>query len=114
MHKIEDIAKFCHQTNKAYCELLGDNSHKDWENSPEWQKESAIEGVKCRVDTSANLTPLGMHGNWMDKKLKDGWIYGEFKDEKKKTHPCILPYFKLPKEQKIKDEIFIFIVDKVR
>jgi hypothetical protein len=28
MDKIEQIARMCHQTNKAWCELNGDNSQK--------------------------------------------------------------------------------------
>jgi hypothetical protein len=28
MDKIEQIARMCHQTNKAWCELNGDNSKK--------------------------------------------------------------------------------------
>jgi len=39
-HKIEDIARMCHQINKSYCEAIGDYSQVDWENAPEWQKQS--------------------------------------------------------------------------
>jgi hypothetical protein len=28
MDKIEQIARMCHQTNKAWCELNGDNSQR--------------------------------------------------------------------------------------
>jgi hypothetical protein len=30
-----DIAKVCHETNRAYCETLGDNSQPPWEEAPE-------------------------------------------------------------------------------
>lgn len=39
--------------------------------------------------------------------IKNGWFYGEIQDNEKKIHPCIKPYHELPKEQKIKDIMFI-------
>jgi hypothetical protein len=40
MDKIEQIARMCHQTNKAWCELNGDNFKKDWEHNN--GKETAL------------------------------------------------------------------------
>lgn len=42
----EDIAKVCHEANRAYCAGIGDHSQKSWEESPDWQRTSAINGVK--------------------------------------------------------------------
>ena len=106
---IEKIARVCHQTNKAYCESLDDMSQVDWEEAPEWQKESARNGVRFHLNTIS--TPEGSHKNWMEVKEADGWIYGEVKDVDKKTHPCFLPYEKLPDDQKIKDYIFRSVIE---
>lgn len=104
-----DIARVCHQVNKAYCEALGDMSQKDWEASPDWQRQSAIDGVNFHL-TNPKAGPEASHENWMDLKDKEGWVYGPVKDEKKKEHPCMVPFNELPTEQKAKDHIFRAIV----
>ena len=43
---IEQVAKVCHETNKAYCETVGDASQKSWNEAEEWQRQSAIKGVQ--------------------------------------------------------------------
>jgi len=45
--------------------------------------------------------------NWVDDKLKEGWIYGLVKDPEGKTHPCLVEYNELPEPQKKKDEVVI-------
>lgn len=46
----EEIAKVCHEANRAYCSTLGDNSQVSWEDAPEWQISSAINGVQYHLD----------------------------------------------------------------
>lgn len=106
--EIQQIAKICHQVNKAYCESLGDNSQLDWDDSPTWQKQSAIQGVTFHI--SNETTPRDSHENWMAQKLNEGWKFGNKKDPDKKEHPCMVPYEDLPKEQQSKDYIFHAIV----
>jgi hypothetical protein len=111
---IEKIAKVVHEANKAYCDTIGDTSQKSWEEAPEWQKKSALAGVKFHVET-LNLgirpQPEDSHNSWMKQKVGDGWKYGEVKDEFKKEHPCIVPYNELPLNQRMKDYIFAAIVE---
>lgn len=106
------IAKACHDANKAYCESIGDDSQPEWVNAPEWQTESAIAGVlfhKDNPDAGADAS----HNSWMEQKQSDGWVYGEIKDPKAKTHPCIVPFDQLPVEQQAKDFIFKSIVNSL-
>lgn len=106
---IYNIAKVCHEANAAYCETLDDGSQKPWEIAPGWQRDSAIKGVALHLD-NPGLPPSASHDAWMAEKLRDGWVYGEKKDSERKTHPCIVSFSDLPREQQLKDVLFTAIV----
>ena len=111
--RVEEIAKVCHEANRAYCQTIGDNSQPHWEDAPEWQKSSAIKGVEHHLKTlesGAEPVPSESHDAWLAEKQANGWKYGPVKDPEKKEHPCFLPYDELPLEQKLKDYIFVGIV----
>jgi hypothetical protein len=106
---LERIARTAHEVNRAYCEGHGDNTQVPWEMAPEWQRHSAIEGVKYFYD-NPQATGEEMHNNWKAQKVAEGWIYGEVKDAVRQTHPCIVPYNKLPFSQRVKDFLFLSVV----
>lgn len=106
---IEKIAKACHEVNRAYCLALGDTSQPAWEDAPQWQKDSAMLGVKLHAN-SPDAGPQASHESWMAQKLADGWEYGPTKDPEAKRHPCIVPFDALPVEQQAKDFIFRAVV----
>jgi len=99
---VYSIAEICHETNRLYCRMVADFSQKPWAECEDWQRKSAIEGVKYRL-ANPDATPEMMHGSWLQSKLSDGWVYGEVKDADKKTHPCIVPYNELPLNHQLKD-----------
>lgn len=105
----EQIAKVCHEANRAYCESIGDFSQPAWEDAPEWQKESAVNGVNFHLGNQSS-TPRDSHDKWMTEKFMDGWKYGAVKNPETKEHPCLMPYDSLPKEQQTKDVLFIAII----
>lgn len=102
---VEDVAEACHNINRAYCQAIGDDSQPTWADAPEWQKSSAINGVKFHLE-NPNASPSASHDSWLAQKVAEGWVYGEVKDAEKKTHPCCVTYDDLPKEQKAKDYLF--------
>ena len=106
---VEQIAKVAHETNRALCEVVGDSSQKPWDESQQWQKDSAIAGVVA-YKAGGGLTPEEQHQSWLTHKEKDGWVYGPIKDAVAKTHPCMVPYSQLPPEQRIKDHLFSAVV----
>lgn len=106
---VENIARVCHEANRAYCCTIGDTSQPSWEDAPEWQKASAIDGVNFLLEEDRG--PEASHENWLRTKEKEGWVYGPTKDPEKKTHPCCVPYADLPPKQKLKDAIFHAIVN---
>lgn len=99
--------------NRAYCQALGDESQKPWADAPSWQRDSAYAGVQLHLE-NRGLGPEASHESWMKQKLRDGWKYGEKKDEKAKTHPCLVEFAKLPPDQQAKDFIFKAVVDNLR
>jgi hypothetical protein len=102
---IAAAARAAHEANKTYCESIGDNSQLPWDQAPDWQKTSTINGVVFAIHNGFP-PPEMMHDNWMKEKIAADWVYGEVKDETLKTHPCILPYDQLPEAQRKKDQIF--------
>jgi len=110
---IEVIAKVCHQVNKAYCESQQDNSQKDWEDCPDWQIQSEINGVRFHID-NPDSGPEASHNNWLKQKKDEGWVYGPIKSESRKKHPCIVPFKILEPSQQAKDYIFKAIVDSLK
>lgn len=113
--EIEHLAKLTHTVNKALCEASGDDSQVSWDEAPDWQKESAIEGVIANANFTVQsggrpLPPEDNHDKWMSKKLRDGWRYGPVKDAENKVHPCLLPWNELPRADRLKDILFGGIV----
>ncbi len=106
---IEDIARVCHDVNRAYCQALGDYSQAPWDEAEEWQRESAMNGVLLHL-SNIDAGPEASHKSWMKEKLENGWVYGPEKNPDKKVHPCLVPFDQLPVEQQAKDYIFRAVV----
>lgn len=109
----ETIARICHEVNRAYCQALGDNSQPAWEDAPDWQKQSAMTGVRLHTD-NPNAGPQASHESWMAEKVATGWTYGPTKDPETKQHHCMVPFDQLPREQQAKDFIFRAVVHAMR
>ncbi len=105
----EDIARVCHEANRALCQGLGDNSQLPWGEAPKWQVDSAIDGVNFHIK-NPEATDSASHDNWVKGKIADGWKFGLTKDETKLEHPCMVPFNELPEEQQVKDTLFRSIV----
>lgn len=108
-HDIYQIARVCHEANRAYCASINDYSQQPWNCAEEWQVESAINGVRHAVD-NPGITPEHMHENWLREKKADGWTWGPAKDAVNKLHPCVVEYWELPAQQRRKDALFLAVV----
>lgn len=111
--KPEEIARVCHEVNRAYCQALGDDSQPPWCEAPDWQKGSALTGVLMHLD-NPNAGPEASHKSWMAQKVQEGWSYGRVKDPEAKTHPCLVPFDDLPVEQQAKDHIFRAVIHALK
>lgn len=41
-----------------------------------------------------------VHEVWSETRIRQGWTYGEQRNDVLKTHPCLIPYEELPEEEK--------------
>jgi hypothetical protein len=106
--RTQDIARVCHEANRAVQVIQGDPAPSPaWDDAPFWQRDSALVGVRQAL---SGVGPEKLHESWCDFKRADGWVYGPVKDVLLKTHPCLVPYCDLPKDQKLKDVLFAAIV----
>lgn len=104
--KLSEIAKKCHEANNK---LLIDNGKEplpDWNNLDRNQRFINIKSVRRIVD-KPTITPEEIHDEWVKNKRRDGWVYGEVKDDEKKTHPLLVDFNVMSKFDKEKDIIFI-------
>lgn len=105
-----NMAHICHEANRVICIVNGDDSQPAWADAPDWQRESACAGVQYHL-AHPHAQDRDSHDQWMERKLREGWRYGEVKDATQKTHPCLLPFHALPENEKIKDSVFKAIVN---
>ena len=103
------IGRIAHEVNRGYCHAIGDHSQVAWEDAPQWQIDAAIEQVRLTL-ANPKAGPEVSHETWMAQKIAEGWKWGEEKRPSLKLHPCIVPFDKLPTEQKAKDYIFRAVV----
>ena len=52
------------------------------------------------LDTLIEQLARNVHEVWAKNRMNEGWRYGEQRDDRLKTHPCLIPYEELPEEEK--------------
>lgn len=72
-------AKACHEANRVYCASIGDNSQVSWEDAPEWQRLSAIQGVEFLI-ANPKAPESAQYESWVAAKVAEGWKFGAVKD----------------------------------
>lgn len=107
--KTETIARIAHEVNRVYCITICDYSQPNWDDAPDWQKQSAVAGVEY-LASNPDAVLEHSHENWLRHKEADGWTWGPVKDPEKKEHPCMVPYGDLPEDQRAKDAFFHAVV----
>lgn len=103
------IAMLAHAANVAYCHAIGDTVPPLWDDTDEAHRASVLAGV-VMYEENPEATPETAHESWMERKVAEGWTHGAKKNAKQKKHPCLVPYDKLPPEQRVKDYLFRSIV----
>jgi hypothetical protein len=67
--------------------------------------ETAVPEAELRALIEQNIDRLAEaeHDGWMEHRAKNGWRYGEIRDDPRKRHPDMRPYAELPEGEKGKD-----------
>lgn len=53
-----------------------------------------------KLNTLAEKLAKNVHEVWAEGRMKDGWTYGEERNDAEKKHPCLVPYEELSEEEK--------------
>ena len=70
--------------------------------SPYVPKPIDTDGVALTDDILelSELIAKNTHEVWSAGRIRDGWTYGEARNDAKKTHPCLIPYEELSESEK--------------
>jgi hypothetical protein len=52
------------------------------------------------IQALIELMAKNVHEEWAEGRIREGWEYGESRDDQLKKHPTLMPYEKLPKSEK--------------
>jgi len=81
-----------------------------WEDRDETFRNQMVEIVTQYLSMEKLPTPEQAHNSWMESYFKMGWKYGKERDAVKKTHPDLVPFDELPRDERDKDAIFLALV----
>lgn len=105
-----DIARVIHAANRELQIVQGDpRPSPPWDEAPEYQVRESTASVELAL-ADPGRTPEANHQGWLERLLADGWRPGLVKDAAAKTHPLLVPFAELPRDQQLKDRLFIAIV----
>lgn len=63
--------------------------------------------LKDDLNNLVDFLAKNTHDNWAKERIKEGWKYGHKRDDRKKEHPCLVPYEELPESEKEHDRIAV-------
>ena len=59
--------------------------------------------IKAHIEHHLEILAEAEHNGWMGHKVRNGWRYGEQRDDRNKIHNCLKKYNVLDLEDKEKD-----------
>ena len=109
--KIKEIAKFIYEATRIEAGWSNRSIVPEiWKQRDDKFKKQFVNIIEMYLEKDKLLTPEKAHDSWVVAYEKMGWKYGEKRDVDKKTHPDMLPFNELPKDEKDKDSIFLTFV----
>ena len=61
--------------------------------------------LKPELEDLVERLAQNAHELWAEQRLKDGWVWGEKRDDTAKKHPCLIAYNALPESEKEYDRV---------
>jgi hypothetical protein len=111
-NEVKFAAETAYEANRLMGKAMGDNSLPIWEDAPTERKNSFLSAT-LDVFKDPKVTPAESHAHWVAYMAEGGWTYGPVRDAGKKEHPSMVPYNRLPAQQRATDELFQLIVRTV-
>ena len=113
--KIEKIARLIYEATRVEANWSKRSIVPEkWEDRDEKFRNQFIDIIVKYLSLKKLPTPPEAHQSWMNDYFKMGWKYGGKRDVVKKTHPDLLPFDKLPQDERDKDAIFLAFVWLIR
>lgn len=108
---MEEIAKIIYEATRIEAEWSKRRIVPEkWDKRDEAFRKQFIAIIDKYLKQDKLPTPKEAHDSWMESYNKMGWKYGKERNTELKTHPDMLPYEKLPQDEKDKDAIFLAFV----
>jgi hypothetical protein len=82
-----------------------------WEQRDEKFRANMIQAVAKQCGSDRLTCPEALHDAWVKAYEDMGWIYGEFRDTDKKTHPDMVPFDQLSRLEQEKDQVFLMLCE---
>ena len=70
--------------------------------------------IERQMGESRSRSPEELHGSWMQAYFNMGWVYGEARDPEAKTHPDLVPFADLQRQEQDKDAVFVALCEIAR
>lgn len=85
-----------------------------WSSREESFKAQFRPVIAMMMSDERKNSPEELHNDWWQAYIDMGWEYGEVRDPVAKTHPDMVPYDELGREEKDKDAVFVALCELAR
>ncbi len=108
------IAGVCHGAIRNWLSGIELADGTAWLDLEPWIRTDYIRAVSYVVDRytlGEKTTERQLHEEWVEHRKAHGWRYGEKKCVKTRLDPVLLPWEELTEIQKLRDRLFLNIVN---
>lgn len=70
--------------------------------------------IAMMMSENRKNSPEELHNDWWQAYIDMGWEYGPVRDKVAKTHPDMVPYDELGREEQDKDAVFVALCEIAR
>ena len=107
----EEIGMLLHRVT-SYIPRPDGSKSNGWEYLTYEQQSHSINAVR-EIYSNSEKSAEELHELWMKPLIEHGWKVGEYSSENK-THPCLVPFDKLPESEVVKDRIWQYLTEALK